>query len=224
LFIIFAVSVALPFPATGLEPDSLDEGLYRYNTVTGDERTFFIWEKKQLGGLVKITVHDHTNSRVMENTCQENGETVSWLVKDPEREIRAERDTNALRVYGNDRGKVIDVSYAIDERNWFQPMSFSLTGFLFSDEKRVSFWTIRQDTLELLTIVAVKEGMETLEINGANIPAFKVEVRLEGFLSAFWHGSYWYRLENGQFLKYRAVNGPPGTPETVITLAYRLSD
>lgn len=220
---MLSVSVALPFSAWSSEPDSLDEGLYRYNSVTGDDRSFFIWEKENIGELVKITVHDHENSRIMENTCRQNGETISWLVKDPEREIRAERDASALRVYGNDSGKVIDVTYAIDERNWFQPMSFSLKGFLFSDEKRISFWTIRQDTLELLTIVAVKEGIENVEINGNLIPAFKVEVRLEGFLSPFWHGTYWYRQENGQFMKYRAVNGPPGTPETVITLVGRLS-
>ena len=220
---MFVVSAVLSFSAWGVEPETLEAGLYRYNSVTGDDRSFFIWEKEDVGGQVKITVHDHENSRVMQNICMQNGETVSWLVKETEREVRAERDTNVLHIHGEDRGQVIDVIYTIDGRNWFQPMSFSLVGFLFSDQKRVSFWTIRQDTLEVLTIVAVKEGRDEVEINGKSIPAFKVEVRLEGFLSPFWHGTYWYRLENGQFLKYRAVNGVPGTPETVITLVGRLS-
>lgn len=223
LSIMLAVSVLLPFSSWGSEPNSPADGLYRYNSITGDERSFFIWKKETIGERVKITVNEHENSRVMENTCLRNGETVSWLVKDGERDLRAERDDNALRIYGNDGGKAIDVTYTIDGRSWFQPLSFSLTRFLFSDEQRLSFWTIRQDTLEVLTIAVTKEGMEDLEVNGNRIPAFKVEVRLEGFLSPFWHGTYWYRKENGQFLQYRAVNGPPGTPETVITLVGRLS-
>lgn len=46
-----------------------------------------------------------------------------------------------------------------------------------------------------------------------------MDVRVEGVLSAFWQATYWYRLEDGPFLRYQSVHGPVGTETTVVTVA-----
>lgn len=203
---------------------SLLAGLYRYKTITGPEESFFIWEKSLDNNHVVITVNDHDNDRVMVNRCRQDGYTTNWLLKEKkDTEIRAERNDKTLHIYGTREGKPLDETYTIDQRPWYQPLSFSLTAFLFSGDTSISFWTFRQDTLDLVSIEAKILGLETVFINSQDVPAFKVEIRLNGFLSLFWHATYWYRQENGQFLKYRAISGPPGSDETVISLVGKLS-
>ena len=224
LILLYLLMMCLPAWSEEATTSSV-HGLYRYQTVTGPNESFFIWEKSTEGDRVVITVNDQTNDRLMVNHCRDGGETVSWLLREKKNtEIRVERNGNTLHIYGKEAGNYLDETYTIDQRPWYQPLSYSLTRFLFSEDESVSFWTIRQDTLDLVSIEAKKIGLETIVINNEEVPAIKVEIRLAGFLSPFWHATYWYREENGQFLKYSAVSGPPGSDKTMISLVGKISN
>jgi len=46
-------------------------------------------------------------------------------------------------------------------------------------------------------------------------PEPKLEIRLAGFLSRLWSGTYWYSLKNGLFLQFRNAVNFPGSIKTI---------
>ena len=86
-------------------------------------------------------------------------------------------------------------------------------------ENKASFWTVRPDNLDVLTLQATREGGGRLPMeDGGEVLANKVVIRLEGLMSALWSAEYWFRQGDDLFVRYRGTHGPPGVPETVITL------
>jgi len=67
-------------------------------------------------------------------------------------------------------------------------------------------------------MVATREGEETVMLGGDSVQAIKVRFSPAGPLSAFWKAEYWYRKSDLRFIRYRAVRGLPGSPETIVTL------
>ena len=65
---------------------------------------------------------------------------------------------------------------------------------------------------------AQKVGIESLSAQNKKVQAQKVKVSLSGPKSMFWHSYYWFGINDGIFLRYEGVNGPPGTPQTTTTL------
>jgi hypothetical protein len=69
---------------------------------------------------------------------------------------------------------------------------------------------------------AKKIRTEKILVQEREVETQNIRVKLTGFKAIFWHSDYWFRRSDGLFLKYRGVEGPPGTPETVMTLASSL--
>lgn len=188
-----------------------------YRESTGGEAKEFEWRHSSLAGQEVITVHEEDATFV--NRCDPSGRTLSWQFKGKEAtDVTAVRHGNTLQIGGTLEGERVDATRAIDDRPWYQPLSFSLRFFLQSGLAEASFWTIRSDTLEVVTMRAKRQGTEEVEVAGRRTPAFKVEVRRDGLLSSFWHGTFWFRKDDLQYVRYAAVHGPPGTGETVVQL------
>ncbi len=188
-----------------------------YRETTGNKTKEFEWRHSSLSGQEVITVHEEDATFV--NRCDPSGRTLFWQFRRKDQaDVEAVRHGNRLQISGTLDGRRIDVTRAIDDRPWYQPLSFSLRFFLDSGLPEASFWTIRSDTLEVVTMRAERKGTEEIEVAGRRTPAFKVEVRRDGLLSSFWHGSFWFRKDDLQFVRYAAVHGPPGTGETVVQL------
>lgn len=192
-------------------------GVYTYQEKVGDTIIPFYWKVERSGGRVKVIVYEEEKSFI--NSCSENGATWEWrFVYKNKHDINAVRNGNVLTISGTKGGKKVERVIELDDRPWFQPLSYSLREFLDSSKKEVSFWTIRADTFEPIVLVARKKGIELVTFQEAEVSAQKIEVRAEGFSSHFWSGSYWFRKSDNIFLKYRSVHGFPGTTETVVTL------
>ena len=101
--------------------------------------------------------------------------------------------------------------------HWYQHIAYCLSRFALSDGKGVSFFVLRPDDLKVFAMDATRSDVETLKNRGEERVAQKVRVTFAGMMSKFWHGFYWYDRDRGHFLRYEGVNGPPGTPKTVIT-------
>ncbi|HSO09404.1 MAG TPA: hypothetical protein VLR45_05405 [Desulfoprunum sp.] len=54
----------------------------------------------------------------------------------------------------------------VDDRPWFQPLSFSLGAFLATPQSEVSFWMIRSDNLEVVAMQAAKGEVEEITVAG----------------------------------------------------------
>ena len=133
-------------------------------------------------------------------------------------DIIAARKGDSIHIEGMRFGKEYSKTINIDERPWYQPLSFSLGDFLDSGATKTSFWIIRADEIKVIALTAEKMGAEDVFFNGSGIPAQKIEVRADGFYSSFWHATYWYRKSDNLFLRYQSTHGLPGSAETIVEL------
>lgn len=208
----------LVIPSIILQAKEIAADIYSYNETVGEISAPFYWKIEERKQQKIISINEKGKSFI--NLCSGDGETWEWQYMDSDKKhnIIAKRVGNELKITGICNGKNCDKIMEIDERPWYQPLSYSLRNFLQSDQKSISFWTIRADTLEVTPMKVEKQGEKEILINEKTMPALKVELRAEGFYSHFWHGTYWYRKSDKVFLMYRSVHGPVGTPETIVEL------
>jgi len=210
----FLCLVFSPFVLHGKEVSS---GVYAYQEAVGEVILPFEWKVDVQEQIRIVSVYEKNKSFI--NSCFVDGSTWKWQLKDGEKHnIIAERRDNELKISGIRNGESYEKTVQIDDRPWYQPLSYSLRNFLSNLDQSMSFWTIRADTVEVTTLNVEKMGDEEILINEKLTLAQKVEVRAEGFYSHFWHGTYWYRKTDKIFLMYRSVHGLPGTTETVVEL------
>jgi hypothetical protein len=204
-----------PFSVQGQDPAA---PVHSYRETVGNASTYFSWRLEQTEQQRIISVQEKNTTFVI--SCSDTGETRRYQVKDSDNnhDILAERQDDELKISGIRQGKAYDKTVKIDKRPWYQALSYSLRTFLESEDKAMTFWTIRNDTFEVTSLQAEKEGEEEVLVNGRKMNAHKVVLRAEGIYASFWHGTYWYRKGDMLFLMYRSVHGLPGTPETVVEL------
>lgn len=190
-----------------------------YTEQVGDSRKTFTWELTEDNTQNIISVTEPEKSYY--NVCRNDGSTLEWRLVEPgKHDIRVVRENNRLKLSGTRFGEEIDETIDIDNRPWYQPLSYSLRDFLEKEmEKKTTFWIVRMDTMDVLSLQAEKQGEEVISIEGRDVDTKRIEVRAEGFYSSFWHGTYWYRTSDNLFVRYSSVHGLPGTPETVVELA-----
>ena len=192
-------------------------GIFGYQEKVGDKVIPFNWQAKQSDDGVTITVFE--DKKAFYNLCTPDGETLKWRITEKgKHDIHAVRQGNTLLISGIRNSKEFSEEISIDERPWYQPLSFSLGKFLNSTAQETSFWVIRADNIEVIALTAKKIGEEVLRIKGEDIPTQKVEIRAEGFFSKFWSARYWYRKNDNLFMRYQSVHGLPGTDETIVEL------
>lgn len=192
-------------------------GVYTYQEIVGEKSFPFFWEVTREGLFLIVSVYEKDKSFI--NTCSTDGATWRWQLQDGTRHnLVIDRQGDVLKISGIRDGSAYQESVGIDERPWYQPLSFSLQGFLVSDLQTMSFWTIRADTIEVVAMQVKKKGEEELFLNGLPVMAQKVEIRADGFYAHFWHGTYWFRKSDKLFLRYQSVHGSPGTAETIVEL------
>lgn len=195
----------------------LPNGIFDYQERVGNKITPFDWKVEQSKSGVTVIITEE--GKTFYNYCTRDGATLKWHIKvEGKHDIIAAREGNTIRIQGIRFGKEYSEVVAIDDRPWYQPLSFSLGKFLSSADNHTSFWVIRADKIDVITLTAEKLGVEELLVNGTKEKAQKVKVRAEGFYSSFWSAAYWYRKSDNLFLRYQSVHGLPGTDETVIEL------
>ena len=193
---------------------------FHYREQTGDESFLFLWQAQSTPDEVTVTVTQRQGEEVYTSVNTSEGTTLSWQYsKQPDTDVRVERKGDRLIFSGRFEGKTVAKEESVDKRPWYQPLSYSLHCMEKRQQNTASFWTIRPDNLEVLTLKAEREGSGRLpEADGSALPANKVVIRLEGLLSALWSAEYWFRQGDNLFVRYRGTHGPPGVAETVITL------
>ncbi|MBI4793393.1 MAG: hypothetical protein HY789_11880 [Deltaproteobacteria bacterium] len=191
---------------------------YVYRQTTASESTLFRW---QLETAEMVTITSREEKVLYVNVCDASGATHTWRMQKEDAEVSAQRRENELHIRGTFAGEPIDEIFLLDEFPWFQPLSYSLRNFLLTGaaEKQV-FWMIRPDKLKPQKFQASKQGVEAITIGTDSYQAVKIKICPTGVLAGFWHAYYWFRPEDGLFLRYEGTHGPPGTPKTVISLAH----
>lgn len=207
-----AAQTELPSP-----PPEVPEGVFEYHEIVGDKAIPFSWKAERKQDKIAITVFEE--GKFFYNLCTADGATLKWRIEvENAHDLTAVRKDNTLHIEGIRFGEEYSKQITIDERPWYQPLSFSLGSFLDSDEQKTSFWVIRADKIDVIALTAEKVGEENILLNEEAMPAQMIEIRAEGFRSQFWHATYWYRKSDNLFLRYESVHGLPGTAATIVKL------
>ena len=141
------------------------------------------------------------------------------MSNEPEKEfMQAIREEDVIVVRGSRKGKAIEERFVVDQAPWFQATSLSLRKFVLSQDTRIAFWTLRPDTLKAMKLTATRVAQETIDAAGTSQAAVKVELRADGWRSAFWKSHYWFRASDGVLLRFEGQAGP--SPANRIVIAY----
>ena len=182
-----------------------------YVLTCGKEKTNVDWTIQKSSGTLKATIT--TGSRKEYFTMNDRFETSEYRVVDATTDTDATvtRAGDTYTFKGRNHGKSIDRTEKSDGLPWYQNVEFN--GATVADGKKpVKFECIRYTEMDRHTMQVVNKG-ET-EVEG--MKAVKVRASLTGVLAGVWGCDYYYDAATGQFIVYKAVEGGPGTPETVI--------
>jgi hypothetical protein len=214
---LLLLSSAMAETNSSLSLAEVPEGIFEYHEIVGDKTIPFSWEAERKQDKIAISVFEE--EKYFYNLCTADGATLKWRIKvEGVHDLTAIRKNNTLHIEGTRFGEEYSEQVTIDERPWYQPLSFSLGSFLDSDEQKTSFWVIRADKIDVIALTAEKVGEEDIFFNEEVMVAQMIEIRAEGFRSRFWHATYWYRKSDNLFLRYESVHGLPGTSATIVKL------
>ena len=212
-----SVSILVLAISTGSVDAAPANPVYHYQENTGKSVKTFKWH--QLSSVKEEIITLTEEDAVFANHCDRAGRMHVWDFRQGQQTaIQVVRDGNLLKISGLLRGDAIQKEEKIDDRPWYQPLSFSLRSFLDSPETRISFWMIRSDNLQVMAMQAKKEGIEEIMVAGKTVRAQKVILSREGLFAAFWQSVFWFREDDRFFVRYQGVHGPPGTSETIVQL------
>lgn len=221
LAMVAVIGLALFLPAAALAEQGQEPQteILRYRQQTGKAAHIYTWKMEKQGDKVFITLEEP--EATFTNLCAPDGSTLAWtMVAQPDTRLRAERKGKTLHLQGTLKGKTVAKELALGSKPWFQSLSFALSRMVALKRTKSEFWFLRADELELLGMRAELAGKDQVEADGKTIATERVRIKLDNLMAAFWEASYWFREADQVFLRYRGVNGPPGTDETLIDLQY----
>ncbi|MFC1514358.1 hypothetical protein ACFL5X_00455 [Candidatus Omnitrophota bacterium] len=215
LFFAWLFLIALTLPGYTANLHYLEE--------TGRQQTEIDWQIEGERSRLSLAVAK-SNGQIYTSRHDETGAVIQWHLQNlnQDTDIVARREGNRILIGGKVKGKTVVKKIAIDEAPWYQTVSFALTTFAASEDTSVTFWALRTDTLTPHKMRAMKTGVETISFQKKEIETQKIRVKLTGFKAMFWHSDYWLKKDNGLFLRYEGIEGPPGTPPTIVTLVTKL--
>jgi len=135
----------------------------------------------------------------------------------------ATREGNQISLQGTLNDQPLSRRFRIDSHPWFQSMEWSLQPLILSGSSQpLVFWVLQPFEGRVYLMQAHEERTEEIDVDSRTVEAMRVRVSPWGILSAVWSSLYWFRPSDGEFLRYEAVRGLPGTPKTVVELVQEL--
>jgi hypothetical protein len=107
-------------------------------------------------------------------------------------------------------------SLAIDGAPWYESMEVGLGCFAMSGVQREDFWVVDVDRRKATKMSAKRAGTETIDCSGSRVSAVRVLVTAAGVPALFYSVTYWFRQNDGLYLRFEGVRGGPGTPKTIV--------
>jgi hypothetical protein len=212
--VLLTLSMMMPITAMAMENATL---IYRESTGSNHEE--IAYELTSRGAKMHIRADFNDEYQVIVTDDSLDTEKL---------EISFPKNPTVISIYREDDVLVIDGGHARSiaadpDIPWYQ-LLISLKGFVLSGEMRRSFYALsanfderlsRGKGIQLLRLVAKRDGRETLEINGKSEETVRLVVTFDDIRSLFWKANYWYRESDGTLLQYREVRGGPGTAATM---------
>jgi hypothetical protein len=130
-----------------------------------------------------------------------------------------QRDHNILSLEAFINGKFVKKQYCVNNDLWVQDFTFDLKPFIMNaNEKKIHFFAINPQNLSLDKMIAKKENVEKIHVNGQDFDAQKVYLSYAGLKSMLWHATAWFDTANSKLIMYKCDDGPNSPILTQITL------
>lgn len=192
-----------------------------YQETTGDKVEKSHWQRTKLEGDRWQLIYSNQDTQEKDIfICDNRYDTLSWEVNNPRLGVvaKAIRDGDNVIIDGRAGKKNVKQTIHLKGKPWFQPFAYSLGLFSTDSQNEMQFFSIQPNELKPFIMKAKKQGFEDVEINGRPVQSARIEIRLDGLMSAFWSADYWFRKADGQMIQGKIPMGPPGTPETIVKL------
>lgn len=150
-------------------------------------------------------------------------QSFSHKSKNGQNEYTIHREGPILIARSNVNGDQTERHYKVGKDLWLQEFDFSFKPYILSNLRNLHFAIVHPKKLDLHNMIATKQALEPLNLNGKLIETLRVKVTLTGFKKMFWHADLWFDPQEGDLLMYKANEGP-NTPTSVITLFSKSAD
>ena len=175
-----------------------------------------------------VTIDKHTDGITYRSTYRDvkqlyhytiDNTLIHWEYIDPgaKSNFSANRNGSEIIIRGILHGQPVNKSLVAGDLVWLQNSEFGLLEFLKTQEKTKEFMVIAPEDLSIKKLRATRAAEKDISWKGNQVRVVKVTARLRGFLSLFWQATYWHRLPELTFLRYKA-DGLPGVPGVDIHL------
>lgn len=164
------------------------------------------------GGKKKYT-RQFTGKRMEEDedfVLDADYQTVEWTSKDDgdKTDYTGRKDGKTITVKGMFKGAPVDETIVLqDDKPFYFTPKFNLTQFVLSDKTEMEFWMLRKDQLKDYLMQAHKEGVETINVNGKDVEAVKIDYSAAGKWSKYYKRIYYYRKSDGLFIRRKSPEG-----------------
>ncbi|MBN2755266.1 MAG: hypothetical protein JXR81_10475 [Candidatus Goldbacteria bacterium] len=192
---------------------------YLFDVTVGGKTSNSIWVIDENGG--NTNLFNYVDGVTSTAVNSPDGQTLRFTIDDDKNNIhmKSERMGNDIFSYGVFKGNSISKTVKSEEGKPVYQYVFIQGGkFALSQEKSMEFAMVRPFDFEVFNMRLENKGNEIIDVLGKPTETVKVEMRMAGFLSAFWSADFWFRTSDGAGVKYKGPQGPPGSPEVHIKL------
>ncbi len=193
----------------------------RYTEVTEGETIDLVAREWLVDGGLLLESTSSTGDRHLVRV-DEHLRTRAWRFESesPQVEIESIKRGATIVVNGYRDGQAVRERVRLGDARWIQSIERSLREFVLAADEgdRIRFDVVQPDTLGARTLQARMLKTGTRRVAGEPTDVRHVRITLPGIGSLVWRSDYWFRLSDGLFVESRVTRGPPGTPETVVTL------
>jgi hypothetical protein len=199
--------------------EPLDRSSY-IETTAGDSIALTAREWRVPEGLVLESSDSRGDRHIV--IVNDTLETQAWQFRSERDQTRLDvkRNGAGVSIRGTVAGEPVERETDLPEPLWIQSIERSLRRFVVDGEAgdRIRFAVVQPDTLSARTLEARIMGDERISVAGETVTARRVRISLPGIGAIIWRSNYWFRLPDGLFVQSRVTRGPPGTPETLVSL------
>lgn len=184
-----------------------------YNYTCGRDNQAIIWTVTRKEDLIYLETIQ--GNEVHKYAINHDYKTISWEYANisENTNLKVVLKNGIYNLQGTFKSKKISKAYNSNGYPWYQNIGFNV-GHTIKGKANFKFECIRPDNLKFYEMQA--EAKEIVENNG--IQEQRINVHLAGMLAKYFGSNYYINCNTRQFVRYNGVHGPPGTPETIITL------
>lgn len=208
VFIVIAVAVLCATSARAFTETSMR---LTYEEVQGEDTSTKEYLIDRISNGWRIQLFNHGIKRVI--VVNEDLDTRLEDFENPATGDRLtfSREGENLRLSGSFEGKDKDKTFEADGL-WYGSVLL-LRDAVLQKAEEVEFFVTKPETERVIKLVALRQDVETVEVDGVPCEAVKYKYTVPGFQGMFWKSYYWYRVSDGLLVKTEETRGMPGTPK-----------